>query len=204
MQICPSGYGVGARSTSSDDQFDGSGMADQGIVWVTYNYRAGPFGWLALPELSAENARNISGNYGLLDQIEVLKWIKENIAAFGGNPDRVTTVGQSFGSGAVLHQINSPLGKGLIVGVIAESGIKDPYDPEMGSYGSTHVNYTFLYPFCEIYQSSLNVSTIPELRAMTTDELLEGTGVSAFGAGFDSWICDSHDVRRKLASRPCK
>lgn len=77
----------GAGGSSSNDNLDGAAMADKGIVFVTYNYRTGPFGWLALPELSAENPRNISGNYGLFDQIEVLKWVQANIAAFGGKQE---------------------------------------------------------------------------------------------------------------------
>ena len=178
-------WSYGAGSTSSDDQFNGAGLADKGLVFVTYNYRTGPFGWLALPELSKENPRNISGNYGLYDQIEVLKWVKMNIAAFGGDPDHITTVGQSFGSGAVLHEINSPLAKGLIVGAIAQSGIKDPYDPTYSGYGSNHVNFSYLYPFSETYVKSLNVSTVAQLRNLSTAELLLGTGVNTFGVGFD-------------------
>lgn len=178
-------WSYGAGSTSSSTQFDGSGMADQGIVFVTYNYRTGPFGWLALPELSAESPHNVSGNYGLLDQIEVLRWIKDNIQAFGGDPEHVTTVGQSFGSGAVLHQINSPLANGLIVGAIAESGIKDPYDPELSGYGSNYVNYSTLTPFSQTYVSSLDVTSVAALRSLSTDELLTGTGAGGFSSSFD-------------------
>jgi Carboxylesterase type B len=83
-----------------------------------------------LPEL--ENETGTTGNYGLLDQIAALKWVHENIAAFGGGPGAITAAGQSFGSGASYHILNSPLSKGQIKGVIAESGIKDPYDPEHG------------------------------------------------------------------------
>lgn len=115
-------WNYGAGGTSDSDMWYGEGVADKGIVYVSFNYRVGPFGFLALPELNEESPRNVSGNYGLLDQIEILKWIKANIAAFGGNPDHVTIIGQSFGSGASLHALNSPLAKGLIAGAIAESG----------------------------------------------------------------------------------
>ncbi|OJJ48733.1 hypothetical protein ASPZODRAFT_114013 [Penicilliopsis zonata CBS 506.65] len=188
-------WSYGAGFSSSSDEFDGSGLASKGIVFVSYNYRTGPFGWLALPELASESPTNTSGNYGLLDQIEVLKWVKANIANFGGNPDHVVSAGQSFGSGAVLHTINSPLAKGLIVGAIAESGIKDPYDPDYGTYGSNYVNMTYAESFSETYQSSLNCTTVEELRELTVDELLDGTGVDAFTGGFnpvlDNWAIPS-------------
>lgn len=80
-------WNYGAGGTSSGDQWDGSGVADKGIVFVNFNYRVSAFGFLALPELNAESPHNVSGNYGLLDQIEVIRWIKNNIAALV-SPDR--------------------------------------------------------------------------------------------------------------------
>ncbi|KAI7412100.1 alpha/beta-hydrolase [Hortaea werneckii] len=177
-------WSYGAGGTSSDDDIVGAGMADQGIVFVTYNYRVGPFGWLALPELMEESPHNITGNYGLWDQIEVLKWVKNNIAAFGGDPDCITTAGQSFGSGAVLHTVQSPEAKGLIKGAIGESGFKSPYDPELSGYGSQYVTYEDLIPYSETYMSSLNASTVATLRGMTTDQLLDGTGAGGFSSSF--------------------
>jgi carboxylesterase 2 len=89
------------------DQFDGGGMADKDIVFVNYNYRTGSFGWMGHPQLSAEmlalTGRNVSGNWGVYDQFAALKWIKENIQNFGGNPDHVTVMGQSAGSAATYH-----------------------------------------------------------------------------------------------------
>jgi para-nitrobenzyl esterase len=102
--------------------YNGEQTARKGVVFITINYRLGIFGFLAHPELSAESALKTSGNYGILDQIAALKWVKENIAAFGGNPENVTIAGQSAGSFSVNMLMVSPLAKGLFHKAIAQSG----------------------------------------------------------------------------------
>ncbi len=102
--------------------YDGEGMARKGVVFVSINYRLGVFGFLAHPELSRESGHNASGNYALLDMIAALKWVQQNIAAFGGDPDRVTIAGQSAGSFAVNALMASPLAKGLFHRAIGQSG----------------------------------------------------------------------------------
>ena len=102
--------------------FHGDALARRGVVLVTVNYRLGRLGFLAHPELSAEQSYRGSGNYGHLDQIEALRWIKANIAAFGGDPDRVTIFGQSAGSSTVNTLMASPLAKGLFQRAIGQSG----------------------------------------------------------------------------------
>jgi len=102
--------------------YDGEAMAKKGIVFVSINYRVGIFGFFALPELTKESPYNASGNYGLLDQVAALKWVQNNIAAFGGDPTRVTIAGQSAGSMSVNCLVASPLCKGLFKRAIAESG----------------------------------------------------------------------------------
>jgi para-nitrobenzyl esterase len=102
--------------------YDGEAMAKKGIIFVSVNYRVGVFGFLAHPDLTRESPEKSSGNYGLLDQIAALKWIKKNIDAFGGNPDNITIAGQSAGSMAVNCLIASPLSKGLFNKAISESG----------------------------------------------------------------------------------
>lgn len=102
--------------------YEGEALARKGLVVVTLNYRLGVLGFLAHPELTKESDRNASGNYGLLDQVAALEWIKKNIAAFGGDPGRVTIAGQSAGAGSVHALTASPLAKGLFVGAIADSG----------------------------------------------------------------------------------
>jgi len=102
--------------------FNGETLARHGVVLVTANYRLGIFGFFAHPELTKESAHHASGNYGLLDQIQALRWVQENIAAFGGNAANVTIIGESAGAADVNSLIASPLTKGLFVRVIAESG----------------------------------------------------------------------------------
>ncbi len=105
----------------SEPRYDGASMAGKGIVAVTVNYRLNIFGFLSLPELSAEAPYKGSGNYGLLDQNAALKWVQKNIAAFGGDPSKVTIAGESAGSIAVSAQMASPLSKKLFAGAIGES-----------------------------------------------------------------------------------
>ena len=112
----------GGGFITGDAGQDGTQFAKQGIVFVSLSYRTGALGFLSLPELSAENERGISGNYGLLDMVEGLKWVKENIAAFGGDPSKVTIMGESAGAIAVSMLCASPLAKGLFRGAISESG----------------------------------------------------------------------------------
>jgi para-nitrobenzyl esterase len=106
----------------SEPRYDGAAMAKKGIVVVTVNYRLGLFGFFAHPELSKEAPYKASGNYGLLDQAFALKWVQKNIAAFGGDPKKVTIAGESAGSVSVSAQMVSPLSKNLIAGAIGESG----------------------------------------------------------------------------------
>jgi para-nitrobenzyl esterase len=100
----------------------GDRLAQKGVVVVTIAYRLGPLGFLAHPELTAESRHHSSGNYGLMDQIAALEWVHKNIAAFGGDPERVTIAGQSSGSISVSILMASPLGKGLFQRAIGESG----------------------------------------------------------------------------------
>lgn len=102
--------------------YDGEGLAKKGVVMVTINYRLSVFGFFAHPELTEESGRGAAGNYGLLDCLAALEWIRDNIAAFGGDPGRVTVAGQSAGSMAVHALVASPLAKGLLHRAIAESG----------------------------------------------------------------------------------
>jgi para-nitrobenzyl esterase len=112
------GFSVGWSNQSA---FEGSEFAKRGIVLVTINYRVGPLGFLAHPALSAESERNVSGNYGLLDQIAALKWVRTNIEAFGGDPDNVTIFGESAGGSSVEALCVSPLAKGLFHRAILQS-----------------------------------------------------------------------------------
>ncbi|NHN85620.1 carboxylesterase family protein [Acetobacter musti] len=107
--------------SSSDPLYDGARLAKKGVVVVSFNYRLGIFGFLAHPELTAASPRHVSGNYGILDQIAALHWVKDNITAFGGDPAQVTIFGESAGGNSVIVLMASPLAQGLFVRAIAES-----------------------------------------------------------------------------------
>ncbi len=115
-------YGGGlVVGCSCDAALDGGALARRGIVVVTLNYRLGIFGFLAHPGLSAESPQHVSGNYGLRDQVTALQWVKDNIAAFGGDPQRVTIFGQSSGAEAVAELLIVPAARGLAERAIMES-----------------------------------------------------------------------------------
>ena len=116
-------HGGGYREGwGSEPEFDGQEWADKDVVLVSINYRLGVFGFLTHPELIQESPNKVAGNYGIMDQIESLKWIKKNIAQFGGDPDNVTIFGQSAGAGSVKTLCESPLTKGMFNKVIIMSG----------------------------------------------------------------------------------
>jgi para-nitrobenzyl esterase len=125
-------YGGGfTAGDGSEPRYDGAAMARRGIVALTVNYRLGVFGFMAHPELTKESPNHASGDYGLLDQAAALAWVRDNIAAFGGDPRRVTIAGESAGSISVSALMASPLSRGLIAGAIGESGaaINPTFEP---------------------------------------------------------------------------
>ncbi len=162
-------YGGGfIAGDGSEPRYDGASMARRGIVAVTVNYRLGVFGFLAHPELTKESPRHVSGNYGLLDQVAALEWVKRNIAAFGGDPARITIAGESAGSISVSALMVSPLSRGLIAGVVGESGamIEPTREPISLAEGEKEG---------EIFAAAANASSLQALRAMSSDEILAVT-----------------------------
>ena len=113
--------GALTTGSSSEPTYDGAKLAEQGVVVVSINYRLGILGYLAHPQLSAESPQGVSGNYGLLDQIEALRWVKRNIAAFGGDPSNVTIAGESAGGLSVMYLMAAPAARGLFAKAIAQS-----------------------------------------------------------------------------------
>ena len=113
--------GALVTGSSKETLYDGSALAAAGVTVVSINYRLGVLGYLAHPDLSAESPVGVSGNYGLLDQVAALQWVKTNIAAFGGDPDNVTIAGESAGGLSVMYLMASPLGRGLFHKAIAQS-----------------------------------------------------------------------------------
>lgn len=147
--------------------YNGEGMARKGVVFVTINYRLGIFGFLAHPQLSEESDLKVSGNYGILDQIAALRWVKENIAAFGGDPGNVTIAGQSAGSFSVNMLVVSPMAKGLFSKAIAQSGgmfFKKP-DSEQTLKAAEERGLQLT--------EEMGISSIAGLRAIPSDSLLK-------------------------------
>jgi para-nitrobenzyl esterase len=120
--------GGGTIGSAGMANYDGENVAKRGAIYVNFNYRVGTLGFLAHPELTKEQGGH-SGNYGYLDQNAALKWVRDNIAKFGGDPDKVVITGQSFGAGSVTAQIFSPLSKGLFRGAMMSSGCNFTGDP---------------------------------------------------------------------------
>ena len=115
--------GAFAGGYGSEIEFGGAAFCREGVILVTVDYRLGALGFLAHPWLTAESGRGASGNYGLMDQIAALRWVRENIAAFGGDPDNITVFGQSAGSMSTQALVSSPLTEGMIAKAILQSGL---------------------------------------------------------------------------------
>ena len=187
------GFSFGSTSTPVHN---GEHLARKGVVLVSINYRVGPLGFLAHPELSAESPHHVSGNYGLQDMIAGLQWVKKNIAAFGGDPDKVTIFGESAGGIAVSMLCASPEARGLFQGAISQSG---------GSFGPPRPT---TYPgenmrrlpdaelAGEAYIRKTGVSSIAELRKIAPDKLPAGWGSGSAWPIIDGWLIP--DDRYKL------
>jgi para-nitrobenzyl esterase len=174
--------GALSASSSKDPMYDGARLARRGgVVVVSINYRLGVFGYLAHPELSAESARGVSGNYGLLDQIEALKWVQANIAAFGGDPANVTIVGESAGGLSVMYLMASPLARGLFAKAIAQSAymISTP-ELKQARFGAPAAEQSGL-----ALGEALKAPSIAALRGLDAQALSDASvraGFSPFGA----------------------
>lgn len=158
--------GAFTMGAGSQEVFDGTNLAMRNAVIVTINYRLGVFGFLAHPELSAESAHHTSGNYGLLDQMAALKWVRDNIAAFGGDPRNITVFGESAGASSIGYLLVSPLAKGLFDKAILESpSMVFTPDPELRRdyRGITNMEAV----------GAAVAPHIAELRAMSSDAVME-------------------------------
>jgi para-nitrobenzyl esterase len=164
--------------SGSQPLFDGEGLARKGLVVVTLNYRLGVFGFLATPELSRESGHGASGNYALLDQIAALQWVRRNIAAFGGDPGRVTIAGQSAGSASVLMLVDSPLAKGLFHRAIAESGARFAHDPEISGLATSYRTLEGAEQAGVEYAAAHGAHSLAELRGLPADKLLDGNNAN--------------------------
>ncbi|CAN5797536.1 carboxylesterase family protein [soil metagenome] len=161
-------YGGGfVAGDGSEPRYDGENMAQKGIVALTVNYRLGLFGFMAHPELTQESPHHASGNYAMLDQAAALRWVQQNIAAFGGDPARVTIAGESAGSASVSALMASPLSKDLIAGAIGESG------SVLGTLPAISLSR------CEQsgvqFAKAMGANSIAEMRKISADSLLSGS-----------------------------
>ncbi|HJP52767.1 MAG TPA: carboxylesterase family protein [Pseudomonadales bacterium] len=154
--------------------FDGTELSSQGVVLVTINYRLGPFGFLAHPWLAEASGRDSAGNYGLMDKIAALEWVRDNIKGFGGNPDNVTVFGQSAGSQSICSLMASAQTKGLFHKAIGQSAscvnpapVKDMNGRERG----------------EKFVAALPVENLAELRAIKPEDVLKASVESGWAAG---------------------
>lgn len=154
----------------SEPRYDGESMSRRGIVTVTVNYRLNVFGFLAHPELSKEAAYEGSGNYGLLDQHAALQWVKDNIAAFGGDPGRVTIAGESAGSASVSGHVISPLSRGLFAQAIGESGSFLGASPPATIADAEQTGLDFA--------AQIGADSLKALRAMPASDVLNATSKS--------------------------
>jgi len=190
-------YGGGfSTGSTAEPWFDGMKLAQKGVVFVSITYRVGPLGFLAHPELSEEGPNHASGNYGLLDQIAGLKWLQKNIAAFGGDPKKVTIFGESAGGISVSMLCASPLAKGLFRGAISQSG---------GSFGPVSAT---TYPGENMktlkqaeseglnYAAKAGANSLDELRKMEVSKLPIGWGVGSSWPVVDGYVIP--DVQYKL------
>ncbi|WP_240953948.1 carboxylesterase family protein [Sphingomonas sp. G-3-2-10] len=172
-------YGGGFNEGyGANPQFDGEGLAKKGVIVVTFNYRLGPLGFLATPDLSRESGHNASGNYGLMDDIALLKWVQRNIAAFGGDPKRVTIGGQSAGAGSVGFLSMSPLAKGLFRASIAESQVRHPRDLELRYLNTSTRTMKGAEAAGVRFLGDRSTLSLKELRALPWQQLMEGSGVA--------------------------
>lgn len=183
----------GALTTGSsrDSLYDGTKLAERGIIVASMNFRLGVLGWLAHPELSRESPIGISGNYALLDLIEGLKWLQQNIAAFGGDPSNVTIAGESSGGLSVMYLMASPPARGLFAKAIAESAymITTP-ELKKAAFGLPSAEDSGVK-----LAAALHAPDIAAMRAMDARTL----SVAAPTAGYAPWgSIDGHLLPRQL------
>jgi para-nitrobenzyl esterase len=175
--------GALTRGSSISDTRDGVPLAKKGVVLVSLNYRLGPLGYLAHPELTAESPQKSSGNYGVLDQIAALKWVQKNIAAFGGDPLRVTIAGESAGSWSVNTLVASPLAKGLFIRAIGESGGRFDRTPWLDDDKSGQSAHKVGLAFAK----AIGAESIASLRAVPAEKLIAAAGFRT-QENVDGWV----------------
>jgi para-nitrobenzyl esterase len=183
----------GALSGGSGGEplYDGARMAERGIVVVTINYRLGPLGFLVHPALSAESRRNISGNYGLLDQVEALGWVKRNIASFGGDPANVTIAGESAGGLSVMYLMAAPGARGLFAKAVMQSAyMVSAQELRTASHDAHSGEAIGMW-----LQGKLGAGDLAGLRSMDAQKI---TDVAAANGFFPFFVIDGRLLPRQI------
>jgi para-nitrobenzyl esterase len=181
--------GAFTEGAGSIPLYDGDALAKKGAVVVTMNYRLGPYGFFAHPALTADSPYKASGNYGLVDMVASLKWVQNNIAAFGGDPGNVTVFGQSAGAMAIGSLVTSPETKGLIHRAIGQSGSWMGLGPAAAMPTRARAEETG-----KTAADGAGVTTVEQLRAMSTDDVT--AKFRSAGMIVDGWVIpeDPSDV----------
>jgi para-nitrobenzyl esterase len=180
--------GANAGGTASSQLYKDGTLVQHGVLLVTVNYRLGVFGFFSHPELTAESEHHASGNWGLLDQIAALRWVHDNIAAFGGDPNNVTLFGQSAGAQDTSYLMASPLARGLFHRAIVQSG--SAIDPRMPSLKDAELNGEKIAAKFKV----TGTGAIKRLRQLSVEEILGGVGVQdpvappLIGPNIDGWV----------------
>lgn len=181
----------------------GAALAPLGVVVVTANYRLGPLGFFAHPALTRESEHHSSGNYGLLDQLQALRWVRENIEHFGGDPGRITVMGQSSGAVDICLLMASPLATGLLQGAILESGdCQGTFNKDI----RTPIRYNLISGTAEAAGGRLatdlgikdSPDALPKLRSLSADEILKAWSRDRqveFDAIVDGWVIPEQPAR---------
>ena len=204
-------YFHGGSNTQGYSQMTplGPALAPSGLLVVSANYRLGPFGFLALPALTAESPHHSSGNYGLLDQVQALRWVRKNIAHFGGDPNRVTVMGQSAGAVDICLLMTSPLAAGLFQGAIMESGdCQSVYNEDIRTRIPYNSISTTGEESGELLARDLGVADdaheVQNLRNIPADEILKVWGQDQrvhFDAIVDGWVIPEQPARTFAAGK---
>jgi para-nitrobenzyl esterase len=181
-------YGGGfTGGAGSEPRYDGERLAAKGPVVVTFNYRLGQFGFFAHPELTKESGKDASGNYGMMDAIMALEWVKRNIGAFGGDPNNVTIFGESAGAIMISALVGSPQAKGLFHRAITQSGAW------MGLQMARMTTRESAEQAGVKAMADMGVASLADLRARSTEEVASGLRTQA------GLIIDGHLIPEDLS-----
>ncbi len=181
--------GGNTRGAASENQYDGAYLAKKGVVFVSFNYRMGAFGFLAHPDLTRESEHHSSGNYAALDQIAALQWVQRNISKFGGDPGTVMVFGHSAGAGNVCTLLASPLAKGLFHRALTQSGASLSRQTALADAEANGTKFA----------ESLGAKSVADLRRMSAEAILKAPRGGMGGAVVDGWVL-AQDVYTTFAS----